>query len=342
MKFILSNYTTPILLRTNESSCNCSTFIENGKRYLISRNVSYSIVKDKSFLYDGKWHTKNFLYEIKDNYDLSFIKELETINGSNNCRFFGYEDIRTINWNNQNYFLCTKVHGNDDTGTMCIGEIKNCSLTNIKELKTQNRREKNWAPIENEPFNALYSQYKKINLNNLKLYSLSNDFKASGSTPVIKFNSYNLAIVHIRNKNVYQHYFVLYDCDYKIIKVSEPFSFFGNNTEFCCDMKFNNNVLEIFMSVNDGISYIFRLPETMIFEIFENKLTNSVCNNDIFEKFFEDAVKIQAWNVAAVQALAVNKKENLETAIEINHEKTTLNLQHKKEIQRVLLTKYYS
>ena len=96
------------------------------------------------------------------------------------------------------------------------------------------------------------------------------------------------------------------------------------------------------MSVNDGISYVFRLPETMIFEIFENKLTNSVCNNDIFEKFFEDAVKIQAWNVAAVQALAVNKKENLETAIEINHEKTTLNLQHKKEIQRVLLTKYYS
>ena len=60
------------------------------------------------------------------------------------------------------------------------------------------------------------------------------------------------------------------------------------------------------------------------------------------EKFFEDAVKIEAWNVAAVQALAVNKKENLGTAIEINHEKTTLNLQHKKEIQKVLLAKYYS
>jgi predicted GH43/DUF377 family glycosyl hydrolase len=344
MRFILSNYVQPILLKTNEGSCNCSTFTENGKRYLISRNVTYYLVQNQSYIIDGKYHTKNFLYELLNDYSLKPIKELETITGNNDCIYFGLEDIRTVKWNNSNYFLCTKVHGNTDDGTMCLGEIKNCSLTNIKEIKTTNRREKNWAPIEVEPFNAIYSNHpgKKIDLKDASFYDLPNNEKVSGSTPLVKYDNYNLAIVHTKDENfTYYHYFVLYDKNYTIVKKSEAFSFFGNKTEFCCELKCNNDNIEIFMSVNDGISYVFNLSKSLVKDILENNLDNNTFNDSVYDKFFEDAVKIHAWNVAAVQALAVHAKDNLELGIQINHEKASLNPQDKAKIQKQLLGKYY-
>lgn len=337
-QFILSNYIKPILLKTNEGACNCSTFYENGKRYLISRNVSYYLAHDIAMLKDGKYHTKNFLYELNNDYSLTPIKELETLNADNNCKYFGYEDIRTINWNNKNYFLCTKVYGNTDTGTMCFGEIENCTLTNIKEIKTQNRREKNWAPIENEPFNAIYSNSpgKKIDLKTNKFYDLPNNIKISGSTPIIKYNNYNIALVHVKDSRlIYYHYFVLYDKNYKIIKISKPFSFFGVKTEFCCDIKYINNNFEIFMAVNDGISYVFKLPEDMLCDIFEDKLDKNIPNYN-YDDFFEDAIKINAWEVASLHSIYARKKENIKLAIEINHNKSQLHINQKALIQKTL------
>ena len=63
-KFILSNYIEPVFLKTNEMSCNGSTFKKNGKRYFISRNVTYFISKNTSALLFDKVYFPNRCYNI--------------------------------------------------------------------------------------------------------------------------------------------------------------------------------------------------------------------------------------------------------------------------------------
>lgn len=344
-EFILKNYCEPKFLKTNEMSCNCSTFIMNGKRYLISRNVSYFLGEDSGYLIDGKYHSKNYLYEFNKNNELKLVKEMNTLDANNNCRYFGLEDVRTINWNDEIYFSCTKVLGNTDTATMCFGKIDdNLNFTNLREFKTNNRREKNWVPIEDNPFTYVYSfqPLKFVNILENKFYEWNNQFNKnfSGSTPVIKYKDWQMTIVHSKNKTYhYIHNFVLLDKKFNVIQISNDFTFFGNRTEFCCDLKYNNGKIQIITSVNDGLSYCFEFDEVFLNKIFNKELNDNVQKEELYNRFLSDSLKINAPEFSAIQALWATDKELLKEAIVLNHEKSKLYINDKIKIQNILLNK---
>jgi len=344
-KFILSNYIEPVFLKTNEMSCNSSTFKKNGKRYFISRNVTYFISKNTSALLDGRYHTRNFLYEIDDDGTLHFIKEMNTLNASNNCRYFGLEDVRTITWEDKVYFSCTKVLGNTDAATMCFGEIDdNLNFVNIKEYPTNVKREKNWAPIESMPFTYIYSfsPFKIVNIQERRMYDGPSYFnvKFSGSSPVIEYKDKLLALVHTKTRDwQYHHYFILMDKDLKPIKISEPFTFFGNKTEFCVDVKLHNDKICIMSSVNDGLSYMFEIDDSMLERILNKDLTDNNSKTNVYDRFLNDSLKMNAPEFISLQALYANNKLNIAEAIVLNHDKSRLPFYKKADIQRKLLEK---
>lgn len=343
--FILSNYIKPIFLKTKDMSCNCSVFYKNGKKYLLSRNVSYLLGKNYCHVINDKCHTRNFLYEFTKNNTLKFIKEMNTLNADSNCKYFGLEDVRTITWNNDIYFSCTKVLGNTDTATMCFGKIDDeLNFINFKEFRTNCCKEKNWVPIENNPFVYIYSfsPLTFVNVKEKRFYEIHNDIKEkySGSTQVIKYNENFLTLVHYRTKaNEYFHKFILFDKNFKVLKISNDFSFFGNRVEFCCDIKYENNKIKIIASINDGLSYYFELADEFLQKTFNNELDNNTFNNDVYNKFLIDSFEIKSPEFSTVQALGANDEELITQAIILNYKKSNLPINEKNKIQKLLLKK---
>ena len=81
------------------------------------------------------------------------------------------------------------------------------------------------------------------------------DFR--GSSQIVKYKENNLGIVHIRNEAFeYLSYLILFDKDMKILKISDPFSFFGANVEFIAHAEYDKE-LKILVSVHDQIIYEF-------------------------------------------------------------------------------------
>lgn len=311
MNFILANYVKPVLLKTRENSCNCSSFEHDGKEYLISRNVSYYMGEDFVYHINEKCKTRNLLYEIVDDSgNLNFVKELISPPGDPNSRFYGYEDIRTMCWENGVYFSCTTVNG-DDTGTMTFGKIENLDLNVIKQIRTSNRREKNWVPIENMPGNYIYSfdpitivdSNREICIRAKERFNLP----LSGSTPLLEYKDGYIALVHSKDRNLrYTHQFVELGPDLRIRRISVPFSFLGAKTEFCVDAKIIGGKIRLLPSVFDGISYMFTFSLEILESILDGKFSNSDVVN-IYDKLFVDACLVSK-EVAMVFAIYGTEK----------------------------------
>lgn len=346
-KFLLCNYVKPIFIKTNEISCNCSTFVRNNKRYLISRNVTYFLSGATGTLLNNCYHTNNFLYDFTDVNKPVFIKELNSLTESNNCRYFGLEDIRTIDWNGTTYISCTKVLGNTDTATMCFGQLNDkFELVNLQEHKTACRREKNWVPVETKHFTYVYAfePLKFFNLHDKCFVNGEKTFKmkVSGSTPVIKYNDYLLTLVHTKNSTCdYEHRFAVLTNDFKLVKLSEPFQFFGNKTEFCCDLKYVNGNIQLIAAVNDGLSYYFEFSDDVLLQILEDKLTDNTQHSNIYNTFLKNSVEIKAAEFAPMQALYADDKELIAQAIILNHDKSRLDMIQRVRLQAQLLKKLH-
>lgn len=345
---ILSKYVTPILLKTDEASCNCSLFSHSNKTYLISREVSYYTCDTCGFTMKGKYHTTNHLYEIDANYNVKKVKVLSApFNSGLSYVYNGLEDIRTIEWNGYVYFLCTKVLGNSDKGVMCYGRIIDLSLCDLKEIPTSCRREKNWMPIEIEPFNCIYNTqpYLKINLKTKQLVNLSGfSNKFSGSSAVVKYKDNKLiSLVHTKDSKCrYTHYFVIYDENLKPLQVSQPFSFFGNRTEFCCSLKVTDTGVVVIPSVNDGVSYVFDISMEFLSKLFNGELLVGERDPNLYDKLYVDAKTINAMEVAVTAACLALNKSYIAEAIMYNHNVSGLDLRSKIRRQHILLANFHT
>lgn len=316
--FILSNYVEPILLKTRENSCNCSSFELNGKEYIISRNVSYYLGEDISFLVNDRFTTRNFLYEVINNEgDLKFIKELKSPLGDKNSRWYGYEDIRTMKWGDEVFFSCTTCNGNVDDGTMTFGKIVDLDLHVLKQIRTSNRREKNWVPIELVPNSYVYSFDPLVIVNTeSEIFTGRREWKGmhiSGSSPLIEYNDRYLALVHKKSRDcVYTHKFIELDGNMNVVRESDEFSFFGAKTEFCVDIRMINGRIRILPSVNDGLSFIFEVTSEQMESILNREFRNNKKSN-IYDLFYACSRFISK-EVAVVSAIYSSSSENKEDA----------------------------
>lgn len=349
-KFILNNYINEKSLSIKGSSCNVSLI--NDKIYL-SRCTNYSFLeptfKKKYKLGRHLWFNDTIWTDEKI-YDenFNFIKNITT-STEHYKQASGAEDFRIIKWNNENYGIYSNVVIPFKKNEVHFCKIdENLQIKNDKKIITKEATEKNWQPIESMPFKCVYSYkpFKIIDLNNSKFIEVENnklDTNYRGSTQIIKYKDYNLGIVHERKENnkehCYIHYFVLFDQNMNILKISNPFSFFGVDIEFCTFLSYTNEIIKVIVSINDQLTFEFDINENLLLDIFEHKLFNNKFDENIYEKMY-DIAKINENYYTAICLATFTKNSNiLAESITLNYN-SKLRKDKKILLQKILMELY--
>ena len=347
----LRNYVEPKLLHTQEQSCNCSLFTMNSKSYLISRCVSYFLAESHCFVEYDKCYTTNYLYEVDDHFNLNKIKELSNpYKSQTDVRYNGLEDIRTVEWNGNIYFICSKVVGNLPIATMCYGMFSKDKedLGDLHEVKTKNEKEKNWAPIEIEPFACMYAHdpLTKIDLHTHEQQMINGCIAGilniRGSSSIIRFDENTLiSLVHTNDAaHKYTHQLVKFNNQLQVIAISQPFTFFGTRVEFCTTLKVTPNGLLLLPSVNDGLSYVFNVSSELVNQLFNYQLDDDWVDPHLYNKLVLDAISNQAYEVAVTSACMATDKGMIAGAVKYNHEKSPIDSSNRYRRQTILISRF--
>jgi FkbM family methyltransferase len=217
--------------------------------------------------------------------------------------FHGLEDARIIVWNDKIFLSGVRrdVKENGE-GRIELSELKKDASvfreihrTRIPATVENSYCEKNWMPIVDMP----YHWVKWTNPTEIVKY----DPKTKKTETVIKGDDYitgisdlrggsqvyywkdgmHIAIVHevclfvnkLNQKDAwYYHRLVIWDKDWRIIKLSDNMSFMDGAIEFCAGLVFIDNDIIITFGFQDNGAYALRIPEKIVDELLEMK------NND--------------------------------------------------------------
>lgn len=253
---------------------------------------------------DNRLKTKNCLCELTDE-NLDY-KPIDTSNFDTEplWEFVGLEDARLVRWDGKLY--ATGVRRDTTTngqGRMELSELdengKEISRVRIKAPGNDDSYcEKNWMPILDMPFHYVKwcnpVEVVKVNPvtgdceivvskeqpSTLKYYSTDN-MDIRGSSQVIRWGDYRVAITHMctlwmNEKNQkcgtgYYEQFIVWDKDWNIIKLSEPFTFAHFGVEFTTGMAHKDGKFYIPFALQDNFSFMLEVDEHTIHRFIFNE-----------------------------------------------------------------------
>lgn len=248
------------------------------------------VLKTNNFLGTFNVQTKDFEYSKVDTSEL----DVEPI-----WEFIGLEDARIVKWGGKFYLSGvrrdTTPHGQ---GRMELSEVEKVD-NGYKEVKRsrlpapgndKSYCEKNWMPIVDMPFHYVKwcnpTEVVKVDPNNLttetvylgnSLINLSHDLR--GGSQVIPYgDDYRIAITHQtdltfsklgRKDATYLSRFIVWDRDWNIVKVSNPFNFLGARVEFVCGAAWSpdSKNLMITFGYQDNSAFLLEVPKTYLDEV---------------------------------------------------------------------------
>jgi hypothetical protein len=240
--------------------------------------------------------TNNILCEM-DPHNMTVKKycRVDTSNLDKNplWEFVGLEDARIVRWDGKLYI--SGVRRDLDTigtGRMELSELEIIGDT-VKEISRHripapngdsSYCEKNWMPIKHLP----YHYVKWTNATEVVKYDVENgtcetvsltdwqDFGCvdlRGGSQVLKWDGGYIALVHEtylyksdagRKDGVYRHRFVMWNKDWKLVKVSKQFSFLEGSIEFAVGMDYLGDDILITFGFQDNAAYILKFPKTFL------------------------------------------------------------------------------
>ena len=350
-KFTLNNYTKPIFLNTGRKAGNCSYFYKNDKKYLITRETDYIYgyhldnVNFEMYLEnDGTniVHSDESRYEC-DSDGLKFIKKITKAEGND----WGFEDPRVASWDGKNYLLFSRRSLNDWNNFQVNWGKLDDEFNYVDNVANDGKQlvEKNWQPIEGRPGLCIYSvkPFEMIDLFSDTYIEVDNHFPIllRGSSNIIRYRDGYLGIYHIRNEAFeYLHYVVLYDDSMHLVKMSEPFSFFGANVEFNCYIEYVDCKFVLLVSVHDQLIYEFTFGEDLMRSILEHTLTNSKIDLSAFDTFYNDAKLSNNFFSAIVFSTFCKNREIIAEAITMNSDKNYFRPKFQPILNQILLRNY--
>lgn len=326
-------------LTDNLGICNPSIFIEGGDIRLVLRNVNYVLWNcDNEYKFTSPYgplcyitreddlnlRTKNFLCKLIDN-GLSYRLIDMTFDKEPLWEFVGLEDARLVRWDNKLYI--TGVRRDTTTngvGRMELSEIdengKELSRLRIKSPESEDVYcEKNWMPILDKPYHYVRwcnplqivrvnptdgSCEIVINKENPKdaEYLNTNGMSIRGSSQVINYNDYNIAIVHLcqlwcnekkqKSNTNYFEQFIVWDKEWNLIKLSEPFKFVNFGIEFTNGLAIKDDNLLIPFALQDNFSFLLTINIQIVLDFIFNKNSGfgnyELNQNNSFLKFFDN------------------------------------------------------
>ena len=207
--------------------------------------------------------------------------------------FVGLEDCRIVEWDNK--FFLSGVRRDTTTNGEGRMELSEILIKNNKSVEIKRQRipapgnnssycEKNWMPILDKPYHYVkwtnpteVAKFDPVTgICETVILTEYQDLKAAdlrGGSQVIPFEDHYLALTHetylfkseAGRKNVsYKHRLVLWNQDFHIVKISEPFSFTGCEVEFCCGLCDYNDSLLMTFGVQDNAAYLLEAPKHII------------------------------------------------------------------------------
>lgn len=239
--------------------------------------------------------TNNFFCNLDSDFSIKQYSKVDTskLDIQPVWEFIGLEDARVVRWDNRLFLIGvrrdTKTNGEGRMEFSEIindnGKIKEINRYRIEPPNDPNSYcEKNWMPILDMPYHFVKwtnpTEVVKVDLttNTSKTIYQSNTFIPNlpdlrGSSQIITYKDYRFCVVHglnfFRNKQgqkdaTYYHYFVIWDKDWNIVKISDKFSFMGGEIEFCCGMTLYKDDLLITFGFQDNAAYVLKIPKHMI------------------------------------------------------------------------------
>ena len=100
-----------------------------------------------------------------------------------------------------------------------------------------------------------------------------------GGSQVLKWGDGYIALTHEtyllrsdadRKDAIYRHRFVIWDKDWKIVKVSKQFSFLEGSIEFAVGMDYYKDDVLITFGFQDNGAYMIRFPKTFLEKFLED------------------------------------------------------------------------
>jgi hypothetical protein len=259
----------------------------NGKHILNTRYLNYSIMNNGNYDIEHPKNiiiSKNYVSYLKDDFMPYFFSQMQDITvmlPSNNCYFYGLEDIRLYSIGETIKFIATNINYSP-TGynRMIIGEYdpimceyKDC-LVVFPPYDTV--CEKNWIPlVKNDEEFFIYKWFPmeigKMNENNdtleiVKRYKINSPWfhKVRGSSTFVDNGEFLVGVVHFSEETTprrYYHMLVALDKEtFKPMKFSDNFIFQYLGIEFCIGFTIKNEEYIFWISKKDRDAVMVNIP----------------------------------------------------------------------------------
>lgn len=236
--------------------------------------------------------TTNFFCEINDDLQVSSFTKIDTtkLDVEPIWEFVGLEDGRLTRWNNKLYLSGVRrdtTPNGEGRMEMSELEIKDKKVSEISRSRIQppvdltSYCEKNWMVVTDMPnhFVKWTNPTEVVEADPITGKSIQRIIKQGvgphqnlrGNSQVIPYKGKRICVIHevdlFKNKleqkdGKYTHRFVVWDMDWNIEYISDPFSFMDGEIEFACGIaEWNDNILVSF-GFQDNAAYILKIPQT--------------------------------------------------------------------------------
>ncbi len=245
---------------------------------------------------DQHLRTTNFLCKMTSNLEIERYWKIDMrLDKAPLWEFTGLEDARLVRWDGHLYGVGVRRDTTTNgQGRMEFSELE-LSGDSVKEIGRYRIEhptspewycEKNWMPVLDMPYHFIQwtnpAVLVKANLKTLKSCRAIEVNEAGkieglpflrGGSQVIPWHNYYVCIVHdcdltknlIGQKDAtYMHRFVVYDRNWNIVRIGDPFSFMDGDIEFCCGLAEYNGDFLVSFGFQDNVAYLLRIPSKMI------------------------------------------------------------------------------
>lgn len=273
---------------------------------------------------DRRLKTVNYLCEIVNDNLISKKINTEKFDKEPLWSFVGLEDARLVRWDGKLYG--TGVRRDTTTngqGRMELSELdeegNEISRVRIKAPGDDSSYcEKNWMAILDMPYHYVKwcnpVEIVKVDPNtgdcetvlikeqpqNLEYYN-TNNMGIRGSSQVITWGEYRIALTHmcelwINEKKQkcgtgYYEQFIVWDKDWNIVKLSEPFKFADVGIEFSNGLAYKDGVFYLPFALQDNFSFIITIPENLMHDYIFNGYKdngNYILKGNPYLEFFNE------------------------------------------------------
>ena len=274
----LKNFTDTIKINNTTFYSSNINLIKIDDKFLVNiRWINYSSIKElkniNTISLNTTFYLDNNLSKITEyKFDKYIYNNLDNFKKE---KHNGIEDIRTILYNNNLYYIGSIFqHPNIKITSSSIKDINNINYDINIINYNNNVHEKNWSfYINNNKLNVIYSWYPlsfgyiDYNVNKLiinKTINTNSFFEnISGSTPGFFYKDECWFLVHKKNINKndsydrnYTNSIVIFDKNMNLLKYSELFKLTTSKIEFCTGLHIEDDEIILSFSENDTSTFI--------------------------------------------------------------------------------------